>query len=126
MAVCCLVTTGKPKAEVIELVHERARQVAAQLAAGQLPLGSFIITKQLTKRPEDYPDARVQPHVQVSVVHRPMLYWQLVMVYMCVLRPLQANQGCLQAQHDMPDCAQASSCNTYSESHMHVFVCCCR
>jgi hypothetical protein len=46
-------------------VHERLRQVAQQLRGGQLPLGSFVITKQLTKRPEDYPDARAQPHVQV-------------------------------------------------------------
>jgi DNA polymerase alpha subunit A len=50
---------------VVEAVHERLRQVAQQLRGGQLPLGSFVITKQLTKRPEDYPDARVQPHVQV-------------------------------------------------------------
>ncbi len=32
----------------------------------QIPLGKFIITKQLTKRPEDYPDAKNQPHVQVG------------------------------------------------------------
>ncbi len=32
----------------------------------QLP--KFIITKQLTKKLEDYPDARNQPHVQVSEV----------------------------------------------------------
>jgi DNA polymerase alpha subunit A len=50
---------------VVEAVHERLRQVAQQLRGGQLPLGSFVITKQLTKRPEDYPDARAQPHVQV-------------------------------------------------------------
>jgi len=30
--------------------------------------GKFVITKQLTKRLEDYPDARVQPHVQVGAV----------------------------------------------------------
>jgi len=47
-------------------VHEKLRGVAAALSGGQLPLSSFVITKQLTKRPEDYPDARVQPHVQVN------------------------------------------------------------
>jgi DNA polymerase elongation subunit (family B) len=61
-----ILSAGKPKPEVVEAVHERLRQVAGQLRGGQLPLGSFIITKQLTKRPEDYPDARAQPHVQVS------------------------------------------------------------
>ncbi len=50
----------------MEAVHDKLRAVAAALAAGQLPLGSFVITKQLTKRPEDYPDARSQPHVQVG------------------------------------------------------------
>lgn len=39
----------------------------AKVEGGEVPLASFIITKQLTKRPEDYPDAKVQPHVQVSV-----------------------------------------------------------
>lgn len=50
----------------MEAVHERLRLVASQLASGGLPLSSFVITKQLTKRPEDYPDARAQPHVQVG------------------------------------------------------------
>lgn len=33
----------------------------------QVPLNKFLITKQLTKRPEDYPDAKNQPHVQVAL-----------------------------------------------------------
>jgi hypothetical protein len=33
-------------------------------------VGKFVITKQLTKRLEDYPDARVQPHVQVALRRR--------------------------------------------------------
>jgi hypothetical protein len=60
---CCW--SGKPKADVVEAVHEQLRLVARQLAAGDLPLRAFVITKQLTKRPEDYPDAKAQPHVQV-------------------------------------------------------------
>lgn len=35
-----------------------------------MPLAKFVITKQLTKRPEDYPDARNQPHVQVALRRR--------------------------------------------------------
>lgn len=57
--------TGQPKADVVEAVHEKLRGVGAALSAGQLPLSAFVITKQLTKRPEDYPDAKGQPHVQV-------------------------------------------------------------
>lgn len=49
----------------MEAVHEKLRGVGAALSAGQLPLSAFVITKQLTKRPEDYPDAKGQPHVQV-------------------------------------------------------------
>ena len=44
-----------------------ARQVREKLAAGAVPLGKFVITKQLTRRPEEYPDAKSQPHVQVAL-----------------------------------------------------------
>lgn len=33
---------------------------------GQIPLEKYVITKSLTKSPEAYPDARNQPHVEVS------------------------------------------------------------
>jgi DNA polymerase elongation subunit (family B) len=42
----------------------------AQVLAGLVPLNKFIITKQLTKRPDDYPDAKNQPHVQVALRRR--------------------------------------------------------
>ena len=42
-------------------------QVRTKLSAGAMTLDKFVITKQLTKRPEDYPDAKNQPHVQVAV-----------------------------------------------------------
>ena len=35
-----------------------------------MTLDKFVITKQLTKRPEDYPDAKNQPHVQVALRRR--------------------------------------------------------
>lgn len=35
-----------------------------------MPMNKYIITKQLTKRPEDYPDARNQAHVQVALRRR--------------------------------------------------------
>lgn len=41
-----------------------------QVHAGTVPLHKFVITKQLTKRPEDYPDAKNQPHVQVALRRR--------------------------------------------------------
>ena len=42
-------------------------QVKAKVAGGQMPMAKYVITKQLTKRPEDYPDAKNQPHVQVAL-----------------------------------------------------------
>ena len=30
-------------------------------------MNKYVITKQLTKRPEDYPDAKNQAHVQVAI-----------------------------------------------------------
>ena len=45
-------------------------QVKDKVRAGAVPAHKFIIRKQLTKRPEDYPDAQNQPHVQVAVRRR--------------------------------------------------------
>lgn len=42
-------------------------QVATRVNAREVPLPQFVITKQLTKRPEEYPDAKNQPHVQVAM-----------------------------------------------------------
>ena len=42
-------------------------QVRERLEQGQVPKNKYIITKQLTKNPKDYPDARNQPHVQVAL-----------------------------------------------------------
>ncbi|GFR41815.1 hypothetical protein Agub_g2585, partial [Astrephomene gubernaculifera] len=64
------VLSGRGREEVVADIHTHLRQVAERVRAGQIPLGKFIITKQLTKRPEDYPDARNQPHVQVALRRR--------------------------------------------------------
>ena len=47
-----------------------AWQVQEKVKAGLVPMNKYIITKQLTKRPEDYPDARNQAHVQVALRRR--------------------------------------------------------
>ncbi len=41
-----------------------------QVLAGLVPLNKYVITKQLTKNPSDYPDAKNQPHVQVALRRR--------------------------------------------------------
>ena len=47
-----------------------ASQVQEKVKMGLVPMNKYIITKQLTKRPEDYPDARNQAHVQVALRRR--------------------------------------------------------
>lgn len=44
-----------------------ARYRDVRAASPQVPLDQFVITKALTKRPEDYPDGSTQPHVQVAL-----------------------------------------------------------
>ncbi len=55
--------------ETLIKMAKHSRRLKTQLP-WQIPLGKFIITKQLTKRPEDYPDAKNQPHVQVALRRR--------------------------------------------------------
>lgn len=44
-------------------------QVLEQMRSGQIELEKYVITKSLTKAPEDYPDAKNQPHVQARVAY---------------------------------------------------------
>ncbi|XP_037414948.1 DNA polymerase alpha catalytic subunit-like isoform X2 [Triticum dicoccoides] len=53
--------------DVVESIHNSLVQVQAQMKSGQIELEKYIITKSLTKAPEDYPDAKNQPHVQVAL-----------------------------------------------------------
>lgn len=50
--------------------HNAPVQVQEKVKAGLVPMNKYIITKQLTKRPEDYPDAKNQAHVQVALRRR--------------------------------------------------------
>ena len=58
---------GGAKDDVVAAIHDALRDVAARVAAGAVPLHKFVVTKALTKRPQDYPDASNQPHVQVAL-----------------------------------------------------------
>jgi DNA polymerase alpha subunit A len=52
--------------DVVSAIHSHLREVRQEVTENQLPLSKFVITKGLTKAPEDYPDASHQPHVQVA------------------------------------------------------------
>ena len=51
---------------VIENIHSHLENLAQTMREGKLPLDKFIITKGLSKHPDDYPDGKSQPHVQVA------------------------------------------------------------
>jgi len=51
----------------VEHIHEYLRSVGENVRAGRMKLEDFIIFKRLGKNPEDYPDAKSQPHVQVAL-----------------------------------------------------------
>ncbi|KAJ2455895.1 DNA-directed DNA polymerase alpha catalytic subunit pol1 [Coemansia sp. RSA 2336] len=52
---------------VIANIHEHLKKVGAAVRSGQVPREKFIIHKGLTKPPENYTDAKSQPHVQVAL-----------------------------------------------------------
>ena len=52
---------------VVENIHEYLTTVGEDVRAGKVKLDDFIIFKRLGKNPEDYPDAKSQPHVQVAL-----------------------------------------------------------
>ena len=53
--------------ERIDNIHAHLQKLKEDLEAGRVPLSLLTITKQLTKAPEDYPDKKSQPHVQVAL-----------------------------------------------------------
>lgn len=48
-------------------IHAHLRQLKKDLEEEKVPLSLLAITKQLTKNPEDYPDKKALPHVQVAL-----------------------------------------------------------
>ena len=61
------ILSGEPTEVVVEKIHEYLQRIGAEVVSGERPLDDFIIYKRLGKRPQDYPDAQNQPHVQVAL-----------------------------------------------------------
>ncbi|KAI9225803.1 MAG: DNA polymerase family B-domain-containing protein [Piptocephalis tieghemiana] len=51
---------------VIERIHTYLRRVGEETRKGWVPVEKYVITKSLTKAPQEYADARRQPHVLVA------------------------------------------------------------
>jgi DNA polymerase alpha subunit A len=61
------ILSGESREVVLETIHARLMEIGNAVRAGEIPLASFQITKQLAKNPEDYPDRKSLPHVQVAM-----------------------------------------------------------
>lgn len=53
--------------ERIAYIHEKLESIAKDLKEGNIALNDLSITKSLTKDPNDYPDKKSLPHVQVAL-----------------------------------------------------------
>ncbi|KAI0077749.1 DNA polymerase alpha catalytic subunit [Panus rudis PR-1116 ss-1] len=61
------ILSGEATEVVVEQIHEYLTSMGEDIRAGKVKLDDFIIFKRLGKNPEDYPDAKSQPHVQVAL-----------------------------------------------------------
>jgi DNA polymerase alpha subunit A len=61
------VLSGEVTEVVVERIHEYLTTTGEDVRAGKIKLDEFVIFKRLGKAPEDYPDAKSQPHVQVAL-----------------------------------------------------------
>lgn len=61
------ILSGEATEVVVERIHEYLTTIGDDIRCGKIKLDEFIIHKRLGKNPEDYPDAKSQPHVQVAL-----------------------------------------------------------
>ncbi|KAI9235463.1 MAG: DNA polymerase family B-domain-containing protein [Podila humilis] len=62
-----LSSDNKDREQVVDNIHSYLRTVGEETRKGLIPIDKFIVNKGLTKAPEDYSDAKSQPHVQVAL-----------------------------------------------------------
>ncbi|XP_010912024.2 DNA polymerase alpha catalytic subunit [Elaeis guineensis] len=61
------ILSGGTCEDVVESIHSTLMKVQEEMRNGEIELEKYVITKSMTKPPEDYPDAKNQPHVQVAL-----------------------------------------------------------
>ncbi|KAI1317643.1 DNA-directed DNA polymerase alpha catalytic subunit pol1 [Mortierella claussenii] len=62
-----LSSDNQDREQVVENIHSYLRKVGEETRGGLIPMDKFVVNKGLTKAPEDYADAKSQPHVQVAL-----------------------------------------------------------
>jgi len=60
------ILSGNEREEVVSKIHEHLEELARKMRNNELPLEKYVITKGLSKHPDQYPDGKSQPHVQVA------------------------------------------------------------
>ncbi|KAI7858123.1 DNA polymerase family B-domain-containing protein [Circinella umbellata] len=65
--VLSFILSEKDREEVVDEIHSYLETVGKEIREGSIPLEKFVINKQLTKNPQEYADAKSQPHVQVAL-----------------------------------------------------------
>jgi len=60
------ILSGDDRDAVVNNIHDHLEQLAKRMRSGDLPLEKYVITKGLSKHPNDYPDGKTQPHVHVA------------------------------------------------------------
>ncbi|KAJ6624905.1 DNA polymerase alpha catalytic subunit [Mycena sp. CBHHK59/15] len=61
------ILSGEATEDVVQNIHDYLTTVGQNVREGKVKVDDFIVFKRLGKNPEDYPDAKSQPHVQVAL-----------------------------------------------------------
>ncbi len=61
-----LLTSEKPKEEIINLIYDYLRQINLKMNTGNIPKEKYVISKQLVKNIDQYHDLNLLPHLKVA------------------------------------------------------------
>jgi len=61
-----LLNPEKSKEDSLQWLEEFLKSIGKRMDAREVPLSEYVITKGITKMPDEYPDAKNQPHVLVA------------------------------------------------------------
>ncbi|KAJ6485791.1 hypothetical protein C8R45DRAFT_829069 [Mycena sanguinolenta] len=61
------ILSGDAPEDVVQNIHQYLTTVGQNVREGKVKLEDFTVFKRLGKNPEDYPDVKSQPHVQVAL-----------------------------------------------------------
>ncbi|XP_031555098.1 DNA polymerase alpha catalytic subunit-like [Actinia tenebrosa] len=61
------ILSSQPRETILDNIHEFLIKVGEDVKDGKVDVQKFIINKQLTKSPHDYPDKKSLPHVHVAL-----------------------------------------------------------